>query len=239
MIGIIGALDVEIAGIKSLMSNVDEQIFSKIKFYKGDINGNKCVLAQCGVGKVNAAMCTQTMILMYNPDKIINTGVAGALDRKLHICDIVISDKVVHHDSMNILDEGQKNLIEYPRGAMQFSDESIITELLSDKALADRLEGGCRSLNSINVYRGTVASGDQFISGKTARLEIGKYFNALCCEMEGASIGQVCYRNDVPFVILRAISDTVETNDYMDFEKFKYVASDEILRVIKAFFDAE
>ena len=239
MIGIIGALDVEIAGIKSLMSNVEEQVISKMTFYKGDINGNKCVLAQCGIGKVNAAMCTQTMILMYNPDKIINTGVAGALDRKLRICDIVISDRVVHHDSMSILDEGQQNLMEYPRGAIQFSDESIITELLADKALADKLEDECRSLNNISVYRGTVASGDQFISGKAARLEIGEYFNALCCEMEGASIGQVCYRNDVPFVILRAISDNIDTNDYMDFEKFKYVASDEILKVIKAFFDAE
>ena len=238
MIGIIGALDVEILGIKSLMSDIEETTVSKITFYKGKINHQDCVLAQCGVGKVNAAMCTQTMILLYHPSKIINTGVAGALDNRLHIGDIVVSQKVVHHDSRSILDEGQKNFFDYPRGAIQFCDE-IITEIYADKTLTDCLVAECKEIPDIKVYYGTVASGDQFISGKSARTEIGNYFQALCCEMEGAAIGQVCYRNNVPFAILRAISDTIADNDYMDFEKFKYIASDEILKVIKAFFDVE
>ncbi len=236
MIGIIGALDVEILGIKGLMTDITEKTVSKITFYQGKINNKDCVLAQCGVGKVNAAMCTQTMILLYNPSKIINTGVAGAVDKRLHIGDIVVSEKVVHHDSQNLLDDGQESGIYFPRGTIQFSDE-MITEIHADKSLADTLVEECQSLSDVHVYYGTVASGDQFISGKRARLDIGEYFQALCCEMEGAAIGQVCYRNDVPFAILRAISDTIDDNDYMDFEKFKYLASSEILKVLKAFFD--
>ncbi|MEE0930616.1 MAG: 5'-methylthioadenosine/adenosylhomocysteine nucleosidase [Acutalibacteraceae bacterium] len=236
MIGIIGALDIEIAGIKALMTDVEEKEISKTVFYKGKINGKDCVLAQCGVGKVNAAMCAQTMILSYKPNAVINTGVAGAVNQKLHIGDIVVSSRVVHHDAQNILDEGQESTIYFPRGTIQFSDE-MITEIPANKELAEKLLAQCKDIENISVYSGTVASGDQFISGRQARLEIGEFFDAYCCEMEGASIGQVCYRNDTPFAILRAISDTIDDNDYMDFEKFKYIATDETLKVIREFFD--
>ena len=237
MIGIIGALDIEILGIKGLMTDIEEKTVSKITFYKGKINGKDCVLAQCGVGKVNSAMCAQTMILLYRPSQIINTGVAGAVDNRLHIGDIVVSETVVQHDNRNVLDEGQESFMDFPRGLIQFSDE-LITEIHADKALTQTLLEECqKDLPNVNVYYGVIASGDQFISGKTARLDIGTTFHALCCEMEGASIGQVCYRNNVPFAVVRAISDTIDDNDYMDFEKFKYMAADEMLKVLKAFFD--
>lgn len=238
MIGIIGALDVEIAGIKNLMTDVREETISKINFYIGKINGQDCVLAQCGVAKVNAAMCTQTMILMFKPEAIINTGVAGALNKEINIGDIVVSSSVVHHDANIIEDEGKESGMLFPRGTIQFSDESI-TKIDADKALADRLIEGCKNIDGVKVFYGTVASGEQFISSKVARIEIGEFFNAYCCEMEGAAIGQVCYRNDIPFVILRAISDTIDDNDFMDFEKFKCIAADETLKVIKAFFNVE
>lgn len=236
MIGIIGALDIEIAGIKNLMTNIEEKEISKITFYKGIINGKECVVAQCGVGKVNAAMCAQTMIMQYSPGAVINTGVAGAVNKNLHIGDIVISSQVVHHDSKCLVDEGQEGSEIYPRGAIQFSDE-IITEIKADKALTEKMLYECKKDLDVNVYCGTVASGEQFISSKKARVDIGEYFDAYCCEMEGAAIGQVCYRNNVPFTVLRAISDTIDDNDYMDFEKFKFVAANETLKVIKAFFD--
>lgn len=238
MIGIIGALDVEIAGIKNLMTDVREETISKINFYIGKINGQDCVLAQCGVAKVNAAMCTQTMILMFKPEAIINTGVAGALNKEINIGDIVVSSSVVHHDANIIEDEGKESGMLFPRGTIQFSDESI-TKIDADKALADRLIEGCKNIDGVKVFYGTVASGEQFISSKVARIEIGEFFNAYCCEMEGAAIGQVCYRNNVPFVILRAISDTIDDNDFMDFEKFKCIAADETLKVIKVFFNVE
>lgn len=234
MLGIIGALDIEIDGIKSLMTDIEAKTVSKITFYKGKINGKECVVAQCGVGKVNAAMCAQTMILLYNVTAVINTGVAGALNRKLKIGDIVVSSDVVHHDNKCLVDDGQAEA--YPRGTIQFSDE-ITTRIQADESLTDKIVEECKKdLTEVNVYLGTVASGEQFISSKEARLDIGEFFNAYCCEMEGASIGQVCYRNNIPFAILRAISDTVDDNDYMDFEKFKVVAADETLKVIKAFF---
>ncbi len=234
MLGIIGALDIEIDGIKSLMTDIETKTVSKITFYKGKINGKECVVAQCGVGKVNAAMCAQTMILLYNVTAVINTGVAGAVNSKLKIGDIVVSSDVVHHDNKCLVDDGQAEA--FTRGTIQFSDE-IITRIKADKALTDKILEECKKdLTDINVYLGTVASGEQFVSSKEARLDIGEFFNAYCCEMEGASIGQVCYRNNIPFAILRAISDTVDDNDYMDFEKFKVVAADETLKVIKAFF---
>ncbi len=238
MIGIIGALDIEIAGIKKLMTDIKEQEISKIAFYVGKINGKDCVLAQCGVGKVNAAMCAQTMILMFKPEAVINTGVAGSLNKQIHIGDIVVSSSVVHHDATIIEDEGVESVLYFPRGTIQFSDETVF-KIDANKSLADRLVAECKSIEGIDVFYGTIASGDQFISGKVARIEIGEYFNAYCCEMEGASIGQVCYRNNVPFAILRAISDTIDDNDYMDFDKFKCIAADETLKVIKAFFDVE
>lgn len=234
MLGIIGALDIEIDGIKSLMTDIETKTVSKITFYKGKINNKECVVAQCGVGKVNAAMCAQTMILLYNVTAVINTGVAGALNRKLKIGDIVVSSDVVHHDNKCLVDKGQNEA--FARGTIQFSDE-ITTRIKADKSLTDKILEECgKDLSEANVYLGTVASGEQFVSSKKARLDIGEFFNAYCCEMEGASIGQVCYRNNIPFVILRAISDTVDDNDYMDFEKFKVVAADETLKVIKAFF---
>ena len=234
MLGIIGALDIEIDGIKSLMTDIETKTVSKITFYKGKINNKECVVAQCGVGKVNAAMCAQTMILLYNVTAVINTGVAGALNRKLKIGDIVVSSDVVHHDNKCLVDEGQNEA--FARGTIQFSDE-ITTRIKADKSLTDKILEECgKDLSEVNVYLGTVASGEQFVSSKKARLDIGEFFNAYCCEMEGASIGQVCYRNNIPFAILRAISDTVDDNDYMDFEKFKVVAADETLKAIKAFF---
>lgn len=234
MLGIIGALDIEIAGIKSLMTDIEVKKVSKITFYKGKINGKDCVVSQCGVGKVNAAMCAQTMILLYDVTAVINTGVAGALNSKLHIGDIVVSKDVVHHDNKCLVDSGDAEA--YPRGTIQFSDE-IITSIKADEKLTDKIVNECKKdLDGVNVYLATVASGEQFISSKEARLDIGKFFDAYCCEMEGASIGQVCYRNNIPFAIIRAISDTVDDNDYMDFEKFKVVAADETLKVIRAFF---
>lgn len=238
MIGIIGALGAEVNGIKKLMTNVEEETISKITFYKGEINNNPCVLAQCGVGKVNAAICAQTMILKYNVDEVINTGVAGAVNSKLGIGDIVISSGVVHHDIRCLVDDGETEM--FKRGTIQFSDTEFAIELPASKKLTDQILESCKKcLDDTPVYFGIVASGEQFISSRVARMDISENFNAYCCEMEGASIGQVCYRNNVPFAIIRAISDTISQNEYMDFEKFVYVASEKTLKVIKALFEVE
>lgn len=235
MIGIIGALDVEIDGIKAIMTDIKEEVVSKIPYTLGKINGKDCVIAQCGIGKVNAAMCSQTMILKYSPSAIINSGVAGALSKKLNIGDIVISTNVVQHDICVIEDENEPSGMDIPRGTVEFCDEKIIN-IPADKALGEKLKGCCDILENTNSYLGTIATGEQFVADKKARLEIGGYFNALACEMEGGAIGQVCYRNNVPFVILRAISDNIDTNLFMDFLEFKTMAANNTINIVKKLF---
>ena len=237
-IGIIGAMEEEVNILKEKMQVEKVEKKAGMEFFQGTLSGKDVVIVRSGIGKVNAAICTQILADDFSVEGIINTGVAGALNKQINIGDIVVSSSVVHHDANIIEDEGKESGMLFPRGTIQFSDESI-TKIDADKALADRLIEGCKNIDGVKVFYGTVASGEQFISSKVARIEIGEFFNAYCCEMEGAAIGQVCYRNDVPFVILRAISDTIDDNDFMDFEKFKCIAADETLKVIKAFFNVE
>lgn len=231
MIGIIGALDVEVQGFIDKMEDTSERIISKIKFTVGKIENRACVVAQCGIGKVNAAMCAQTMILSFKLDYIINSGVAGALSPKLSIGDIVISKDVVQHDIDLIEEDGGCSGMVLPRGTIEFSDEKIL-HIPADGLLIEKLNTACGSLEDIHCLCGTIATGEQFISSRVKRLEIGTYFNALACEMEGAAIGQVCYRNEVPFVVLRSISDCTDSNEYMDFLEFKDIAAENAIRAI-------
>ena len=155
MLGIIGALDIEIEGVKKLMDNIEETEISQIAFYKGSINGKDCVLAQCGVGKVNAAMCAQAMIMQYKPSAIINSGVAGALSARLKIGDIVVSSRVVNHDNRCLVDIGEENKEMYPRGTIQFSNE-IITEIPADKELTDKIIAECKKdMDGMNIKPAT------------------------------------------------------------------------------------
>lgn len=232
MIGIIGALDIELKGFIDKMDNSKEKVISKIKFTYGKINNKECVVAQCGVGKVNAAMCAQTMILSFAPKCIINSGVAGALSPKLSIGDIVISTDVIQHDIDLIEEEDvEANGFVLPRGTIEFPDEKV-KSIPASKTLISLLEDSCSSFENIHALTGTVATGEQFISSKAKRLEINQFCNALACEMEGGAIGQVCYRNDIDFVVLRSISDCINSNDYMDFLEFKDMAADNAIKVI-------
>lgn len=236
MIGIIGALDVEVAGFIALMTDATTETISRITYTKGKIKGKDCVVAQCGIGKVNAAMCAQTMILTYNPSHLINSGVAGALAKDISIGDIVISTDVVQHDIKLIGEKGEDAGFDLVRGTVEFSDEKII-RLPADQQLAAHLKKACSELDRVTTFLGTIATGEQFISSIDARLEIGTYFNALACEMEGGAIGQVCYRNGVPFVILRAISDNIDANSVIDFMAFKTLAANNTTKAIARMFD--
>ncbi|GHU81370.1 5'-methylthioadenosine/S-adenosylhomocysteine nucleosidase [Clostridia bacterium] len=236
MIGIIGALDVEVTGLINEMADVKRETISKIVYTIGKIKNKDCVVAQCGIGKVNAAMCAQTMVLKYNPTAIINSGVAGALAHGLKIGDIVIANEVVQHDVSLIEDSSEPFGIDFPRGTIEFSDEKI-THITADPTIAKHLNSACKEILNINSFTGIIATGEQFVASKAARLEIGEYFNALACEMEGGAIGQVCYRNSLPFAILRAISDNIDTNQFMDFLEFKNLAAKNSIAVINRLFD--
>jgi adenosylhomocysteine nucleosidase len=215
MIGIIGAMDVEVENIRSLLQNKTVRTVSGIDFTCGTLFDKEVVIAKCGIGKVFAAVCAQTMILEYKPDCIINTGVAGSLSTSLSICDVAVSAKVVQHDM-------DTSPIGDPVGLLSGIN---IVEIPADSRLASLAEQVIRE-QGINTRSGIIASGDQFIASKAQKDAILKNFDAIACEMEGASIGHVAYINSVPFVVLRAISDTADNSSHMDYPSFLKKASE-------------
>lgn len=224
MIGIIGAMTLEIEGLRALMSEKEEKTVSGIKFVSGMLENQKVVTAVSGIGKVFAAICTEAMILEYNPDVIINTGVAGTLTDKLSIGDIAVAKNVVQHD-MDTSPLGD------PRGLISGINVIYIE---ADESTAERLSKAAGELK-INTLSGTVASGDQFIASGEKKKDITESFNAVACEMEGAAIGQVCYVNGKPFAVLRAISDSADGSAEMDYPTFARKAAENYVSVVRTY----
>ncbi|MBR2714899.1 MAG: 5'-methylthioadenosine/adenosylhomocysteine nucleosidase [Ruminococcus sp.] len=227
MIGIICALSIEVEGIAKLLENKTEKTYAKMKYVSGTINGKEVVMTECGIGKVNAAMSTQVMIDKYNPSLIINSGIAGSVSRKLKIGDIVISDDCVQHD----FDGTQMG---DPKGLIQYNDEKRI-DIPADKEIAMKLFESCKGLENTNILMGRIATGDIFVADKAMRQAIADEFSALACEMEGGAVAQVCYRNDVPFSVLRCISDDFDENQFMDFMEFRVIAAEKSISAIQNF----
>ncbi len=227
MTGIICALKIEVEGLKALMSEGEKKTIAGMDFFSGEIKGRNVVLLECGIGKVNAAMGTQIMIDYYKPNVIINSGIAGSLSKELRIGDIVISKDCVEHD-MNGTALGD------PRGEIWYTDEKRI-DIPADKATYEKLAQCCNVLENVNVKIGRVATGDIFISNVKQREFIAGEFKALCCEMEGGAVGHVCYRNKVPFAVLRSISDDLSFNEAVDFETFRNLAAENSIRVMTEF----
>ncbi len=215
MTGIIGAMEMEVQGLVERMEEPCIETISGIKFYQGRLMGKPVVVAQCGVGKVAAAVVAQTMILRYGVDLLVNTGVAGSLSKDVRIFDLVISTETAEHD-MDTSPLGDE--IGYISGLG-------IVRMKADEAAAESFARQAEAMG-INVRRGLVVSGDQFIASEQQRIKIKSSFpDALCAEMEGASIGHVCYQNSVPFCIIRAISDNADGEADMDFPSFAKKAS--------------
>ncbi len=224
MLGIIGAMTVEVDELKKIMSDTLEHTVGDMTFVSGKLYGADAVVTVCGEGKVNAAMCTQAMIMEYAPDLIVNTGVGGGLADGLKIGDVVVASAVVEHD-MDMSPLG------YPIG---FVGGVNRTEMPCDKKTADLLERCTGELN-IPCRRGIVASGDQFISSDEKKAFLVKTFNASVCEMEGAAIGHVCIRNGVPFGVLRSVSDSGDDKASMSFPEFAELAAKNSIAIIKLF----
>lgn len=222
MIGIIGAMQSEVDGLKSIMEQAEVKIVSSVEFVKGKISGIDIVVAQAGVGKVNAALTAQTMILVFGAERVINIGVAGGLEPSLKIGDVVVADKVCEHDmDTTALGDLPGFITGLDKVYMECDKE--ITELL----YASSCELG------VHTIIGTVASGDLFVSDKEQRTRIIDTFNAYAAEMEGAAIGHVCSMNNVPFCVLRAISDGANDDSSMDFPTFVKMAADRSIEIIK------
>lgn len=221
-IGIIGAMELEVQALKELMDKAEIQKISTIDFYKGNINGVDTVVAVAGVGKVNAAVCAQTMILKYSPDLIINVGVAGGLADGFKIGDIAVADYVVEHD----IDTS-------PLGDEKgFISGINMVKMSCDSRIADMMMNAVETVGSIKAKKGVIASGDQFIYTQEQRDRITGDFGAIAAEMEGASIGHVCVMNNVPFGVLRAISDGANDDSYMDFPEFAKMAAENSIKII-------
>lgn len=231
MIGIICALKIEVEGLIEKMTNVQRLEKAKITFYRGFAFGRETVAAECGIGKVNAAMCAQVMIDLFDPEVIINSGIAGALSEDIGIGDIVICSDVVQHD-MDSTDAGD------PPGMIQFNDCSMIEIEASERAVR-MLEYACKKVDGTKFEFGRIATGDSFVLAKERRRKINSLFGAIACEMEGGAIAQVCFRNGVPFGIIRAISDSVRDNEFMDFIKFRSYAADRSVKILCEFLQAE
>lgn len=217
MIGIIGAMDIEIEHINAVMKEKEEFTVSGAMYTKGTIDGKEVVTAVCGIGKVFAAMCAQTMIVKFGADKVINTGVAGGLTDKTDILDTVVATALVQHD-MDTTYFGD------PKGMISGIN---VVEFPCDKALAEKITANVEG----NCIRGIVASGDCFIADNDKKKEISETFNAVACEMEGAAIAQVCYVNKIPFCVLRTISDGANGEE-MSYEKFREVAAEKAANII-------
>lgn len=227
MLGIICAMAIEVEGILSLMENKEEIRKAGAVFTKGTVHGKDVVVTECGIGKVNAALTTQVMIDTFSPCAIINSGVAGALSEKLRVGDIVVSTDAVEHDY-------DTTAFGDPMGLICFAHEQRV-DMPADKTLCEALISASNNLEDTAVLSGRIATGDQFISDTEKRLQLGRSFEALACEMEGGAVGHACYRNQVPFAILRCISDDLTNSTSMDYEVFKSFAASKTTAVLSDF----
>lgn len=226
MIGIICAMDLEVEGVIALMKETEKTSVDGIDFYKGVFGNSEIVAAQCGVGKVNAAICTRMMIDLYRVDAVINSGVAGALSTQVSVGDVVIATSAVQHDY-------DTTALGEPRGMITCAGENVIN-FPADEALSDKLFAAAQNLENTKVFKGVVATGDEFVHEVQRRLAIGEEFSALACEMEGGAIAHVCHRANVPWSILRSISDDLTNNTSMSFDEFKFMAAKKTVEVLSA-----
>lgn len=222
ILGIIGAMDEEIENILSLLKIKRTEIKAKMEFWLGELNGNHLVIVRCGIGKVNAAICAQILIDDFKVDKIINVGIAGGTKENIMPGDIVIAESLVQHD-MDTTFFGDE-IGQIPR--------LDVFEIKCDKELVLLAKKICDLKNSHSSFVGRVVSGDQFIHECKTLKWLNEKFGALACEMEGASIAQVCYLNNVPFVVIRSISDNAILGIHMDYEKFKFTAIENSTNII-------
>lgn len=206
-IGIIGAMEIEIEEIRNKMSHYETVMIAGMPFFKGRLGSTEVVLAKCGIGKVYAAACTQAMILNFQPDYIMNIGVCGGLSKSLSTGDIILGEKVVQYDMDTTavgdpvgLISGINKIYFDCSDAMNLRFESIIKD------------------KGIHYQKGVVATGDRFINDSGLVAWLVKEFDAIAGDMESGAIGHVCYINEVPFGILRSMSDSGDENSDADYK---------------------
>lgn len=214
-IGIIAAMDIEIDTLKEKLESCEIKEMTGSTYYSGRIGNHEVILLKCGIGKVSAAIGTQTMIDYYHPDAIINTGCAGGLDKNIKVGDTVLSASSVEWD-MDTTPLGD------PRGFISGLNKVFLE---ADKTLVSELKDVIEKVSAVKV--GLVVSGDQFICKDEQRdMILGAFPDALCAEMEGGAIGHTCVQNNVPYCVIRSMSDTADGNSTMSYPEFAKMAGE-------------
>ena len=223
-IGIIGAMELEVEQLKQEMTVTGIIKKAGMDFFEGTLNGADAVIVRCGIGKVNAALCVQILADVFQVSHVINTGVAGSLNAKLDIGDILISKDALHHDM-------DTTIFGYQPGEVP---QMGFREFTADERMMARAKEACEKVNpDIHVMYGRVVSGDQFISSKEVKERLITQFQGDCAEMEGASIAHGAYLNNLPFVIIRAISDKADDSAEMDYPTFEAAAARHSAALVK------
>ena len=216
--GIIGAMELEVALLKEKLEGTTITKKAGMEFFQGRICGTDVVVVRSGVGKVNAAVCTQILADVFGVDAIINTGVAGSLDAQIDIKDLVVATDVMHHDV-------DATLFGYAQGEVP---QLGVVSFPADEELAQLVEKAHEKAGlGSRIFRGRVVSGDQFIVSKEKKNWIRETFEASCTEMEGAAIAQAAYLNGIPFTVIRAISDKADESATMDYPTFEHQAAEQ------------
>lgn len=223
MIGLIGAMQLEVEGLAAEMEEKTEVRIGMDLFWRGRLYGQEAVLAVCGPGKVNAAMCALEMILEFSPSWILNLGVAGSGEEGIGIGDMVVATCAVQHD-MDTSGIGD------PVG---FVSKIGLVEIPCDVSLREKIVKAASTLPRVRVIEGTVATGDQFIHDSATRERIHSLFGAKAVEMEGAAVAHACYMHHVPCGILRSISDNANGQSDMDYPAFALMAAENSQHVVR------
>jgi len=223
-LGILGAMHSEVEHLQSELISPKITMYAGLEVHEGLMGSMPVAVVRCGEGKVNAAMCAQALIARFGVTHVINTGVAGSLDASIDIGDLVVSTDLVHHDYDTTVRGFAPG--EIPEVGTIAFEASVELRAVVHKA--------ARRVNpDLTLHDGRIATGDQFIADDASKQHIVDTFGALCCEMEGAAIAQVCYLNKIPFVVVRAISDKADHSSIVDFDVFVIDAAHTCGRVVE------
>ena len=219
--GVIGAMESEIARLRGLLRGGAAETHAGLTFYSGTLGAHRVVLVQSGIGKVNAARCTQLLIDKYTPDYIVNTGIAGGIGDGLAVADVVIGTELVQHDF-------DVRAFGYARGNLCEADHrDTPTVFRGDEELAQRFRKAAETLmDAGRVKTGRIVTGDLFVAGAEVKRELAETFGAVAAEMEGGAIAQVAALSGVPFIVLRAISDLADGSSPASFDEFEQQTAD-------------
>jgi len=228
IIGIIAAMDEELEPLLKDIELDRKEAKAKMEFSLGRLYGKEVVLVRSGIGKVNSAICTQILIDDFKVDKVINVGVAGGIEEHIYPGDVVIAENLVQYD-MDTSAFGDK-IGQVPR--------LDTFDFKCDEDMVSKAKAACDKIDEHKSFVGRIVTGDQFVADLNKIKWLREEFSGLACEMEGGSIAQVCYLNDVPFVVIRSISDNAQNDAHMDYEKFILIAVKNSVNILKGMLTA-